>query len=131
MNEEFAWLSLVQPCCYRPRPLQLGSHIAIVGASTLSFLRVASEPPGVIRRSPCIKPVPYRGAWVIGVCPQHRRINPLTLKLRELRVHRDTSARKITTGDARTSSVGSSRLARSKVHLPISKFRRGAQFDAK
>lgn len=54
-------------------------------------------PPGVIRRSPCIKPVPYRGAWVIGVCPQHRRVNPLTLKLRELRVHRDTSARKVTT----------------------------------
>lgn len=59
-------------------------------------------PPGVIRRSPCIKPVSYRGAWVIGVCPQHRRVNPLTLKLRELRVHRDTSARKVTTWEARS-----------------------------
>lgn len=36
-NEEFAWLSPVWMNCYRPRPLQLGSHMAIVGASTLSF----------------------------------------------------------------------------------------------
>lgn len=32
---------------------------------------------------------------------KHRRVNPLTLKLRELRVHRDTSARKVTTWEAR------------------------------
>lgn len=36
-NEKFAWLSLIWMSCYRPRPLQLGSHMAIVGASTLSF----------------------------------------------------------------------------------------------
>jgi len=32
---------------------------------------------------------------------KHRRVNPLTLKLRELRVHRDTSTWKVTTWEAR------------------------------
>lgn len=62
------------PSCYRPRPLQLGSHIAIVGASTLSFPGAVPLPRLVIRRSlRALSPragarsLPYRGARVIGL----------------------------------------------------------------
>jgi len=87
-NEEFAWLRLVQSGCYRPRPLQLGSHIAIVGAS-LSFPRAM---PGhrcnptfsVHQTDPLSRSI---GNWFVRSIV----VNLLTLKLRELRVYRDTS----------------------------------------